>query len=618
MTVTCSYCRKIVHFPADKCDGCGEALPAWEIKQPKPDRTPVIIGGTAMIILGVVVVLGFVLFAARTEESTQQTTNVQVVTTPATEAIIENVRLSPAETITDSALRQALEFYFRREISRIEWSDIEQIKTIVIESEAIFLSESHIPVANMYENAEIISITTDAQVSQMDQLGYFENLEVLAIRTAGQISSSTLEGLTNLAELEYRANRNLTDLTPLTGLSGLRRLTITGGNLTSLQGLSELRNLYAISFRSTGLTDLSLLNQQQNITDLTLYRNNDLASISTLETMTWLTSLHIERMDELNLHVISNLTNLESLTIIRTDARSYDFIIPLTNLRYLRLFNNRDVPEIPTLSGFSQLEELHIDNVRNRGSARPVDFLNGVTTLRKLTWHDHDSLEPLRQMTDLEVLHLNPGWHLTDASPLAALTNLDHLRIYEGRTNDLVENMDAIGQLTQLRHLDLSENSTGQYTLFFNWDFLSNLTNLQYLNITGNTVIGNFSWISNLQQLTTLEMENIRLITDFTQTRDGGFVNTFFGDRMDVTDFASDLSQLTNLTTLNISNNGIRDISFTSQLTNLEILLASVNYIADISPLAELSRLELVDLRRNAITNWSAVDDLIDTLFLGR
>ena len=626
MSVTCTYCEKVNTTSAENCTGCGAPLPKREIPRAKTNynSTILMIIGAISFVIVIIAVASFFAFLADENQPTIGDNFTTYMIEEEYEEFVEDeedvavISLQmPADVITDSALRQALEFFFRREIGQISWEDLQQIKTVVIDSESILMSFENVALSDLPESSAVVNIITDASVENLDQLGYFGNLNILALRTPQMISASTLEQLLYLEELEYRAHRNLTDLTSLANLSQLMRLTITGGSFTSLQGLSELTNLYALSFKSTGLADLSLLNQQQNITELTLYRNNDLASINTLESMTWLRSLHIERMDEVNLHVISNLTNLEELTVIRTDVRSYDFILPLVNLRYLRLFNNRDVPEIPSLSVLTGLEELHIDNVRNSGQARSTDFLNNIPSLRVLTLDDHDSLEPLRNMPHLEELHLSFGWHLADASPLGDLTNLQSLRIFESQPTE-IHNMDAIGDLTQLTSLDLSGNSVGQFTMFFEWDFVYALTNLEYLDISDNTVVGDFTGIGNLQQLSTLNMSNVRLIPYFNVTRDGGFVNIYFGDRMDIEDYSSSLGMLTNLEVLDISSNLISDINFASDLESLQFFYAEDNYIADVSPLSELSNLVFADLRRNAITNWNVLDDLIDTYFLGR
>lgn len=64
---------------------------------------------------------------------------------------------------------------------------------------------------------------------------------------------------------------------------------------------------------------------------------------------------------------------------------------------------------------------------------------------------------------------------------------------------------------------------------------------------------------------------------------------------------------LKNLESLNLSDNGLTDISFIQILTNLESLDLSNNQIEDLSPLNNLSNLETVNLSNNKISNISTL-----------
>jgi Leucine-rich repeat (LRR) protein len=356
----------------------------------------------------------------------------------------------------------------------------------------------------------------------------------------------------------------------------------------------------------------------ENISELTLIDNRALASFETLANMSWLRSLHIERSEERSLAFISNMTNLESLTIIRTDTRSFDFILPLTNLRYLRLFDNRDVQGIPSLAGFTQLEDLHLDTGRNTGTVRSSDYLEGLTSVRRMTLHNPDTVDSIRGMQNLEELDISFGWLFTDAQPLGALSSLQRLRIYDSRVfSSEVLNMNAIGQLTELRVLDMSSSSSGN-EIYFNWDFIYGIESLEELYISNNNIIGDFSGIGRLQNLRILHMDNVRLMSNFSISSSGGMVSISHLGQSDVSDYSDWLSYLSRLEFLSLSGNGLSDISFISTMQNLQVLNLEDNFVADVSPLSELTHLELVDLRRNPVANWATVDEMINTTFLGR
>jgi len=612
----------------------------------KPSKLPVILGGIAVIVVIIIVAA-----VNSGSDSPPTVAPVPVVTEtappytalpPGDDDYPEENLGAPHEHITDSGLRQALELLFGRELHSVDWDAIGGIRAMMIERDGVvfgFVGEdaaasagviasgadidSDNGVAGGSNTGNIINLDTiaslgtwvrpDAEVSDFTQLRYFKNLEVLSLGF-GQVNQEILLGVSNVQELEVPAGRTIADLTPFVALPGLTRLYVSGRNFNSLQGISELANLYSLGLTSTGITDLSVLNQQRNITELILTDNRELPSFNTLQEMYWLRGLHITRSTERDLHFISHLTNLEALSLVRTDTRTLNFILPLTNLLYLRLFDNRDVPEIPNLAVFTQLEELYLDVGGTTGTVRPSTYLEGLTSVRRMTLRNPDTLDGLRGMQYLEELDISFGWLLTDAAPLGALTNLRRLRIYESRTfHSEVSNMDAIGRLTNLRQLNISGND-----LYFNWDFIYRMENLEELNISRNNVIGNFSGISGLQNLRVLRMDRIRIMTSYRISRDGGMVGISFVGSSDMQDHAAAIAQLTQLEILSVSGNDLRDISFVENMSNLRVFLAENNFVEEVSPLAELSALTVVDLRRNAVGNWSVLDELINTTIHGR
>ena len=622
MAVKCTYCGKVARDPSDNCAACGAALPEEVVQAQKPEvkKTGVLTG----VALFAVLVVGALILFLIPDGSAPAATGPSVTPIPV-DQIREHMqnqqedeapdgnRGAPADHITDSGLRQSLELFFRQELTQIDWDTLAQIKTMVIDSEFVAISTEHIPLGQVESSALALQVQPDAVIEDANQLKYLEGLEVLAIRH-GQIGPNLLRDLPNIQELDVIASRMLGDLTAFAVMPELSRLTVSGRNFDSLQGISELPNLYALGLYATGISDLSVLSIQQNVTELAFVNNRQLSSLNTLQEMSWLRSLHIERTEDINLHFINEMTNLESLTIVRTDARSYDFILPLTNLRYLRLFDNRDVPEIPSLAGFTHLEELHLHTGRNTGRVRPTTYLEGLTSVRKMTLHNADTLDALQGMENLEELHLNFGWLLTDAAPLGALQNLHTLRIYDSRTyGSEVRNMAAIGQLSNLRRLDLSDNE-----IFFNWNFIYGLTQLEELNISRNTVVGDFSGIANLQQLRVLDMANVRLVSSFQISGSGGLVGISWPEPYALERFSDALASLSSLESLTIDGNNVRDINFVSHLHHLQYFQAESNYIADVSPLSELTELIFVNLRRNPVTNWQVLDRMINTTLLGR
>ena len=622
-TVKCKYCGKIIGDVTDTCPTCGAPVP--KIKPPKTiDYSKIFIASGVFFVLTVGIVF-FSLFGGNQTQNNPSPTPIVNVPAPPEESVQETPlsERAPHEVITDNGVRQALELIFRREINQITWDELNEIQTLYIHTnpnsdvDTVIMSTEAIALSDLPDHPHAIEVQTDAvrrnHTELTESLLAFPYLSVLHINA--EIPQSILETMPQIQELSVNA-RNVPDLTPFSVLPNLERLTISGGNFESLQGISDLNHLYALHLQSTGIRDLSILSQQQNIRELSFVRNRELTSLHTLQDMTWLRSLYIERSsEEINFQFIQHLTSLESLYLIHTDTRTYDFIVPLVNLRQLTLFRNNAALEIPDLSGFTQLEHLTLEVRRNTGVEELANTFHNLTALRRANLYGLDSLEPLRGMTNLEELEINIGGRLTDVAALGTLENLHTLRMSSGMGSANMQNMNAIAALDSLRILHITSESRG---LWFQWDFLYTMTQLEELKISGNMVVGNFANIQHLTNLRVLHMDDIRLVPNFDWVSSGGVTHIHHPDPVPIEQFSDALANLSSLEVLTITENRLQDISFVANLQNLRYLNAAENYITDLSPLTELSNLAYANVRRNPIGNWEVVSEMINTSFVGR
>ncbi|MEG5162866.1 leucine-rich repeat domain-containing protein, partial [Microcoleus sp. AT3-A2] len=116
------------------------------------------------------------------------------------------------------------------------------------------------------------------------------------------------------------------------------------------------------------------------------------------------------------------------------------------------------------------------------------------------------------------------------------------------------------------------------------------------------------SFLGSLTNLTTLNLSNNR-ITDYSFLGSLTNLTTLNLNNNQITDY-SFLGSLTNLTTLYLYNNQISDISFFGSLTNLTTLDLSYNQITDISFLGSLTNLTTLNLSNNRITDYSFLGSL--------
>jgi len=201
---------------------------------------------------------------------------------------------------------------------------------------------------------------------------------------------------------------------------------------------------------------------------------------------------------------------------------------------------------------------------------------SGDTTL-SLDGREVTDLTPLAELTQLTELGIYET-KVTDISPLAKLTKLTTLKIRDTLLNDIT----PLASLTDLRELELIGN----------WELtditpLASLNKLTKLGIYGNP-IADLSPLKGLSNLEHLHLQSIK-ITELTP-----------------------LAKLTNLTTLEIQNSRetLTDLTQLRGLTNLEHLLLASNQITDLAPLTALRELTNLSLADNKISDVTPLTEL--------
>jgi len=187
---------------------------------------------------------------------------------------------------------------------------------------------------------------------------------------------------------------------------------------------------------------------------------------------------------------------------------------------------------------------------------------------------------------------------------LRQLKNLKTLKIsgdFDKRWE--IKNIDVLTNLTELVHLNISDNYISDA------DSLSKLTKLQTLEISDNPII-NTSFFRNLTQLRSL---NIRIILDSNLFFLSGLTKL---QKLDISQ--SDIHDpfyirsLTELRLLNLNHNYIQDLTFLSKLKNLKVLNISYNHVKDIVQINELSQLQTLNINHNRIDNISYISNLTE------
>ena len=136
-----------------------------------------------------------------------------------------------------------------------------------------------------------------------------------------------------------------------------------------------------------------------------------------------------------------------------------------------------------------------------------------------------------------------------------------------------VQDLSDLALMTHLKKLTLAERQIPSLS------FLSGMTALEELNITGCRIGEGMNLIGTLPSLNTLVLNDCGLST------------------------IADLSNALMLKSLDLGNNAIGDISALAGMTALEALNLSENAVGDLTALAGLPQLKYLDLAHNAISS---------------
>ena len=393
------------------------------------------------------------------------------------------------------------------------------------DGEKIQLVEAEVPSITI-QGVEYSTDLTELDLGELDltdadiePLQYMVNLRELTLPAASEISDlSPLAGLTQLEQLgfyEYSGNMNssITDLTPLASLT----------NLVNLQ-------------LSCMAEDLSPLSGLTNLKALSLYLPITVDDISFLTNLTNLQNLHIQDNGSNNTHIIlddltplSGLTQLQELRLSVNGIADFDWAQNLTELRVLSCWGNEATyTDLDGLKNLTKLQSLTL----------PYPAIVGNEELDPEPY----DIQGLAGLTDLTYLQMYAG--VKDLSPLANLTKLQALYIYNGTTKPSDTSLEPLRNLTELREFYFyayGENVSVDLSP------LAELTKLNVLSITAqsyydspNPSVTNLSALENLQDLRTLELDftNVSDISPLRNLKNLQSVTIYSGGHTTVTDWS--------------------------------------------------------------------------------
>lgn len=377
------------------------------------------------------------------------------------------------------------------------------------------------------------------------------------------------------------------DFSPLGKNAVLRSLAVENYSLplTSLARLTNLESLTLVN--CDAMTDLAPLASLTSLTVLTLGGCDNIVDFSMLRSLPQLKKLTITDCSGLvSLDDLANLASLETLEISDcANLRDIDALSALSGLRRLSLIGT---PAAADAAG--QLENLRELDL-SRSSIENLDALAGLANLQSLYLSESaiSDIIALPSLKSLELLDITRADYLLDLDPLASCDTITtvyatcyHVQQTRAGERYLPSVLADMSGLTRLR-LDFLPGG------WHDASYLPELTALTHLECIGAHK-GDIDGIPFLENLVELKMtDSPDLISDYRN-----------------------ISNLTKLQKLDLSNNGLKDVQCLANLTQLtELNLRGNRQLADVSALAELTQLEeLTLIECDTLSNLNGVNGL--------
>lgn len=395
------------------------------------------------------------------------------------------------------------------------------------------------------------------------------------------------------------AGNCISDVQPVSNLHGLTSLNLNGNQVSDISSLASLSGLRTLYLDDNPVTDFSPLFYLQSLTSLSI-KGVDITQDELKTLSAALPNCAINGAG------VSGVQSDSASQYIALGGMTFDSDVRELDLSY------RGITDISALSGCSRLTKLNLSG-------------NAV-----------GDISPLMDIPSLSSLNISSN-SVTDLRPLMGISSLKYLYA----SNNNIFSTVSLGSNTALTELDLSGNPISDFS------GIRKLKNLMKLDLSGTgmrpTDIQFFSYLS---RLVSLNVENNPALTGEAVTQLKSMIPSCSLKHSGLV-FSIEASGNTvdsNTTSIDMTGQGIDDLSFLSKLTNLQsarlaannltniysfqyteswrtltYLDLSSNYISDITPVSGLRNLVTLNLSDNLITNVTPLYgmDSLRELYLG-
>ncbi|WP_330985046.1 MULTISPECIES: hypothetical protein [Enterobacterales] len=320
------------------------------------------------------------------------------------------------------------------------------------------------------------------------------------------------------------------------------------------------------------------------------------------------TNLNIVLHNTLGIAVDVPLTSDDLAMVTLLDASNAS-IVDLTGMQYcinlsIADFSHNSINSLAPLSNLVTITELDISNnvisdITTLASLSNLITLTMVAVNTQATEPDHLDLSVLNNFKNIKALDISNN-QITKANIIGQLISLKTLKAEEFAID--TNESQFLANLVNLKSLITSD---GKYTSI---DFLSTMIAIEYIALSRCSMFHDVTPLKDLQKLNYLAITQNSLIYNITPITENPSIKVLHF--VDSIINPSPITNMVNLTELQVNNCGLSNLDFISGCSSLISLDANTSTISDISPLKALTHLEILTMQYSNVSDISAVTDM--------
>ena len=278
-------------------------------------------------------------------------------------------------------------------------------------------------------------LTADSlKTSDLGFISSLVNLKELTIQNTA-LSPETLNAISSLPALNKLtlSNCSLSDISPLSKLTGMTYLNLSNNSIRKIDALSSLVNLQELNLQHNALTVIAPLSGMTNLEKLDVSYNalKSLESACKITSLTWLDA-SVNKISVLG--QFSNLTKLTNLNLASNQLSNVSALAACTALVDLNLSTN-SLTDISQLSALTNM--MYFDFSYNKVKELPAFPKSCQLVTIKGSHNQISSLEKLRGLSHLNIVHMDYNANISSVKPLADCPLLIEVNVYATKVKDV-------------------------------------------------------------------------------------------------------------------------------------------------------------------------------------